>query len=88
MRSMALAGEAGADVLERYTPKQKPAVARARKARKAGDKRGRENKSPMPVCGAEAVKTAKKRKKWATGASMEAATTVREHLARTSGQHA
>jgi len=88
MRSMALAREAGADVLDRYAPKRKPAAAGARKAKKAGDKRRRENKPPMPVCGAEAVKAAKMRKKWATGVSKEAATTIRAHLARTSGQHA
>jgi len=88
MRSMALAMEAEADVLERYAPKRKPAEAGARKAKKASDKRRRENKPPMPVCGAEAVKAAKKRKKWAKGVSKEAVTTIRAHMARTSGQHA
>jgi len=85
MRSMALAREAGADVLGRYAPKRKPAAAGARIAKKIGDKRRRENKPPMPVCGAKAVNAAKKRKKWAAGVSKEAATTVSAPLARTSG---
>jgi len=88
MRSMALAREAGADVLGRYAHKRKPAAAGARISRKICDKRWRENKPPMPVCGAEAVKAAKKQKKWAAGVPKRAATTVSAHLACTSGHHA
>jgi len=88
MRSMALERKAGADVLGRYAPKRKRAVAGARISKKIGDKRRRENKPPMPVCGAEAVKAAKKRTKWSAGVSKEEATTVSAHLARISGHHA
>jgi len=77
-----------ADVLGRYAPKRTPEAAGARTAKKIGDKRRRENKPPVPVCGAEAVKAAKKQKKWAAGVSKEAASTVRAHLARISGHHA
>jgi len=88
MRSMTLVREAGADVLRRYAPKRKRAVAGARIAKQIGDKRRRENKPPMPVCGAEAVNPAKKRKTWAAGVSKEAATTVSAHLAHICGHHA
>jgi len=44
MREMALAREAGADVLSRHSPKRRPSKTGARKATKVGDKRRRENK--------------------------------------------
>ena len=82
MRAMALAREAGADVLARYAPRRKPAVPGARMARKVGDKRRRENKPQLPICGAESRKAAKKRKMWAAGITKEAATTVGAHMQR------
>jgi len=77
---MALAREAGPDVLTRYSPKRTPAAAGVRKARKLGDKRRRENKPAFPVCGVEARKAVKKRKQWAAGIASEAASTVGAHL--------
>ena len=56
VRAMALAREAGPDVLTRYSPKRTPAAAGVREARKIGDKRRRENKPNLPVCEAEARK--------------------------------
>jgi len=87
MRSMALAREAGADVLARYAVKRKPFAVGVHKATKAGDKGRRENKPQVFECGPEAVKAAKKRKKWAAGVSMEAARTVGVYMARNSGPH-
>jgi len=79
---MALAREAGPDVLTRYSPKRTPAAARVRKARKIGDKRRRENKPNLPVCEAEARKAEKKRNQWAAVITSEAATTVGAYLKR------
>jgi len=80
MRAMALAREAGSDVLARYSPSRRPAVASARKAVQVGDKRRRENKQKLPPCAAEMQKAAKKRKQWAVGIAREAGTTVGAHL--------
>jgi len=80
MRTMALAREAGSDVLARYSPSRRPAVASARKAVQVGDKRRRENKQELPPCAAEMRKAAKKRKQWAVVIAREAGTTVGAHL--------
>jgi len=82
MRAMALAREAGSDVLARYSPSRKAAKAGARKATKPGDKRRRENKPRLPACLAENRKAEKKRKQWAAGISGEAGTTVGAYLER------
>jgi len=82
VRAMALAREAGPDVLTRYSPKRTPAAAGVREARKIGDKRRRENKPNLPVCEAEARKAEKKRNQWAAVITSEAATTVGAYLKR------
>jgi len=82
MREMALAREAGSDVLARYAPSRKLVKAGARKATKPDDKRRRENKPRLPACLAENGKAEKKRKQWAAGISGEAGTTVGAYLER------
>jgi len=83
MRAMALAREAGADVLARHSPKGRPSKTGARKATKVGDKRRRENKPEQPVYHAETLKAIKKRKHWATGVARESATTIGEFMEST-----
>jgi len=87
MRAMALAREAGADVLARYVATRRSAAAGARKATKATDKRRRENKPALPECTAESAKAAKKRLKWAVGITEEATKTVRAYLKRVGQQN-
>lgn len=82
VRAMALAREAGAEVLARHSPSRRPSAAGAHKATKAGDKRRRENKPQLPACGAEASTAAKARNKWAAGICKEAATTIGAYLLR------
>ena len=80
MREMALAREAGSDVLARYAPSRKPA--KARKATKPDDKRRRENKPRLLTCSAKNGKAEKKRKQWAAKISGEASTTVGAYIER------
>jgi len=80
MREMALAREAGCDVLARYAPSRKPAKAGARKATKPDDKRRRENKPRLLTCLAVNGRAEKKRKQWAAKISGEASTTVGAYL--------
>jgi len=86
MRAMALACEAGLDVLARYAASRRPAAAGARKTTKATDRRRRENKPPLPVRAAEKAKAVKKRKQWAAGITDEASKTEGAYLKRTGGQ--
>jgi len=76
MRAVALAREAGADVLARHSPKRRPSKTGALKATRVGDKRRRENKPQQPVCHAETRKPMKKRKQWATAVAREWTTTI------------
>jgi len=82
MRGMALAREAGSDVLARYAPSHKPAKAGARQATKPDGKRRRENGQRLPACLAGKGKEEKKRKQLAAGISGEAGTTVSVFLER------
>ena len=59
MRAMALAREAGLEVLARYVASRRPAAAGALSATKATDKRRRENKPPLLLCAAESAKAVK-----------------------------
>ena len=80
VRAMALAREAGPDVLTCQPPNRTPAVAGVRKARKLGDKRRRDNRPALPVCCAESRKAVKMCKQWAAGNASEEASTVGAHL--------
>lgn len=82
MQAMALAREAGSEVLARHSPSRRPSAAGVHKAKKVGDKRRRENKAQLPTCGAEASKAIKARMKWAAGVCKEAATTIRAYQLR------
>ena len=77
---MALAREAGPDVLTCQSPNRTPAAAGMRKARKLGDERRRDNRPALPVCGAEARRAVKMCKQWAAGTASEEASTVGAHL--------
>jgi len=83
MRAMALAREAGADVLARHSPRRRPSKTGARKEAKVGDKRRRENKPQQPVCHAETLKTLTERKQWATAVAREWTTTIGAFLEST-----
>ena len=83
MRAMALAREAGADVLAGHSPKRRPSKTGARKATEVGDKRRRENKPQQPVCHAETLKAMKQRKQWATAAARESTTPIGAFLEST-----